>query len=315
MAVLCLISVSTITSSCSKDLKPTPMEVDSLKSVLPKQIIYEVPGTGQGAHTNVVSIKYDTINHLIQLYEDDTTNANPYDKLLASYSFNNDGYLVTFEIRANNLADLYFTNEIVEIHRLSNNNISYIVYNDRDYNQTDTTFYKYQTVAGRTDISTDGIGGYFENNTIYHYDNNFRLMAYENDYASGNFSYNLNNSISKIVGKGIGDNVAEFSYASGISDEKEDLTGRLFTGKDYYLWDLKELNPFVFNLDADYDNFSISATNPYHITTMKDTHQPDASPTGIEEGTFTYELNENKLLSKVTYKIDGKLEGIVMFKY
>ena len=32
-----------------------------------------------------------------------------------------------------------------------------------------------------------------------------------------------------------------------------------------------------FYLDPDYDDYDFSATNPYHLTYMKDTHQPDGS--------------------------------------
>ena len=36
---------------------------------------------------------------------------------------------------------------------------------------------------------------------------------------------------------------------------------------------------------------------------------------GIEEATLTYELNDNKLLSKVTFYDDGAMYGMAMFKY
>lgn len=321
LAALCLFSVSVFTISCSKDSTSTPDQIDSLKSILPKQIIYEVPGAGQGAGINVVSIKYDTLNRNIQLYEDDTTNANPYDVLLATYRFNQDGYLLQFESTDHSLANMDYQNTIIDFHREANNNISYITYRDKSkaVEYTTTTAYTYKTESGGTVITTEGSNAYFFGACDYHYDANFNLISYQasyyTDYANGILSYNANNSINKISGLGVGENLTEFSYTSGMPDQKEDLLERVLLGKDYYLWDLKLLNPFVFDLDMDYDNFLLSATNPFHVTSMKDTHQPDASPTGIETATFTYELNKEQLLWKVTQKIDGELAAVVTFKY
>lgn len=289
-------------SSCKKNADQVPPEtIDSVKSVLPKQIIW----TTEGIEADIISIKYDTLNHKIELYKDDTTNSNPYDQLVISYSFNNDGYLVSCVI--NNpllytpLLNMNFENTTVSINRKSDNKINYIAYDDRDYHRKDTTFYTYQSESGATKITTSGLSGYFEGSTIYRYDDNCNLLEYQGEYANATFQYNPNNSISKMIGKGIGDNVADFSYSSGIPDDKEDLLCRLLVGKDYYLWDLKDLYPFQFALDSDYDNYLISATNPFHLTHMKDTHQPDAAPTGIEDATMAYELNDQKLLSKVTF--------------
>ena len=284
-------------SSCKKDADQVPPEtIDSLKSVLPKQIILQE----EGSEAEVVSIKYDTLNHKIELYEDDTTNSNPYDKLAVSFSFNNDGYLINYIVNTSGL-DNDFENTTININRKADNKINYIAYDDSDYDERDTTFYTYQSESSGTKITTNGIAGYFEGSTIYRYDNNYNLLEYQGEYANATFQYNPNNSISKMVGSGIGDNVADFSYSSGIPDDKEDLLCRLLIGKDYYLSDLKELYPFNFYLDPDYDNYMISATNPYHLTRMKDTHQPDAAPTGIEEATMAYELNDQQLLSKVTF--------------
>ncbi len=68
-----------------KNTAPLPPEtVDSIKAVLPKQVIWTDPYLFDT--TIVLSIKYDTVNYQIQLFFDDTTNANPYDQLAATYT-------------------------------------------------------------------------------------------------------------------------------------------------------------------------------------------------------------------------------------
>ncbi len=310
--LLASFSLTTITS-CNKGDEPTPQTIDSIKSVLPKQIIWK-----EGLTTaTVFSIKYDTANYKIELYEDDTTNSNPYDKLAISYAYNKDGYLINFDTNIPEFWGGIFDNGSVNIKRDADNKIIYIAYNDRDYNEKDTSFYNYQLVSGGTNISSlGGSNGYFEGSTVYNYDNDNKLLGYSSDMGQGSatFSYNANNSLSKIIGKGIGENQADFSYTSGIPDEKEDAFYEILLGKDYYLWDLSDLFPFNFYLDPDYDNYFISATNQYHVSKMKDTHQPDGG-SGIEEATLSYELNENNFLSHVTFKIDGDLEGDIKLKY
>ena len=308
-----VIFISVSITSCNKGDEPKPDQVDSIKSVLPKQIIWN-----EGVTTaTIFSIKYDTANYKIELYEDDTTNSNPYDRLAISYAYNKDGYLITFDTNISGFWGGIFDNGTVSIKRNEDNRIIYIAYNDRDYNETDTSFYNYESVNGGTNISSiGGFNGYFEGTTVYNYDVDNKLLAYSSDMGQGNatFSYNANNSLKQIISQGIGDNQSDFSYASGIPDEKADAFYKILLGKDYYLWDLSDLFPFTFYLDPDYDNYFISATNQYHLTNMKDTHQPDGG-SGIEEAILSYKLNENNLLSHVTFKIDGDLEGDIKLKY
>lgn len=306
------ISAVSITS-CNKGDEPKPNQIDSIKSVLPKQIIWN-----EGVTTaTVFSLKYDTANYKIELYEDDTTNLNPYDKLAISYAYNKEGYLINFDTNIPEFWGGIFDNGSVTIKRDADNKIVYIAYNDREYNEKDTSFYNYETVSGGTNISSlGGSNGYFEGSTVYNYDNAYKLLGYSNDMgqSSATFSYNANNSVKQIVSKGMENNQADFSYSSGIPDDKADVFYEILLGKDYYLWDLGDLYPFSFYLDPDYDNYLISATNQYHLTNMKDTHQPDGG-SGIEEATLNYELNGDKLLSHVIFKVDGELEGDIKLKY
>jgi len=281
---LAFFSLFISTTSCNKDDEPTPERVDSIKSVLPKQIIWKV----LDQDSIIISIKYDTANHKIELYADDPSTSNLYDKLGSTYTYNNDGYLVNFS-----QADY-----------------------DHAGNGKDTTFYNYQSVSNGVNITTTSDFG----TVLYKYDNNYNLLQYQGataDDYSATFQNNANNSINKMLVTGFfeGTNESAFSYSSAIPDDKEDLLCRLLIGKDYYLWDLKKLYPFLFYLNIDYDNYMISATNPFHLTSMKDTHESNSDGISIEEATLTYELNSSKLLSKVTFKIGGEENGSVIFNY
>ncbi|MDQ6903463.1 MAG: hypothetical protein M3139_10680 [Bacteroidota bacterium] len=311
-----VISFILISFSCQKSFDTVPPQtIDSVKSILPKQINWSVSG-----YSVVLSIKYDTANRRIELYEDDTTNSNPYDRLAISYAFNNDGYLVNYttNITSNFTLGVYFEHGTVNINRDANNKINYIAFGNLDNNKKDTSFYTYQAVSGGVKILTAGTNGYHDYNTTYHYDNNNNLLDYHGDFSndySATHSYNANNSLNKILVKSPSNNQTDFLYSSGIPDEKEDLLFNLLIGKDNYLWDLKELYPFLIYLNPDYDDYDFSVTNPYHLTSMKDTHQPDGTGSGIEQASLTYAVNQNKLLSKVTLYIDRQIEGTVLFKY
>jgi hypothetical protein len=311
--------IITTNTSCNKGDEPTPEIIDSVKSILPKQIIfYQISDEPDSLR---LSLKYDTVNRKVELYEDDPATPDLYDKLAMRSTFNDDGYLVKFEMNSDKFLDASFYDATININRASNNEINYIAYDDRDINQKDTSIYTYKPVGDGTEITTSGYQSYFEGTVSYKYDKDNKLLSYQfqpnTTYGIAQFYYNTNNSISKVEKTGGDyDNVAEFSYTSGIPDDKEDVLGRVLFGKDYYLWDLKDMNPFIFYLDADYDDYPISFTDPYHITRMQDTHKPDADPDGIEGVNISYELNENKLVSKVTIKYDDyDVPGIILFKY
>ncbi len=75
---------------------------------MPPQII--TIATNDNADYNdslAISIKYDTANNSIELYEADSTNSNPYNKLALKYLYNNDGYLISVnQYDRNNFADI-----------------------------------------------------------------------------------------------------------------------------------------------------------------------------------------------------------------
>ena len=309
--------ILTSTTSCNKGNEPTPQTIDSVKSILPKQVIFN----SDNPDSLIVSFKYDTLNHKVELYEDDPATSNLYDKLVITSTFNNDGYLVSYEINTDKFDETDFDNAVINLNRASKNEINYIAYYDREFNRKDTTFYTYEPVSNGTKITTIGYQSYFEDTTYYNYDKENKLLSYQFSYGdpvNSQFYYNLNGSLSKIVKTG-GDyeNLAEFSYTSGLPDDKENMMDRILLGKDYYLWDLKVLSPFTVYLDGDFDDYPLSLTDPYHLTRMQDTHRPTSfQPDGKEGLNISYELNENKLLSKLTVKYDnaGEVEKI-LFKY
>ena len=319
LSLLLLLTFVFITVSCNKNVDNIPPEtIDSVKAILPKQVIL-VNGTTDTLVTT--SFKYDTLNHKVELYEDNRATPNLFDKLVITFSFNNDGYLIGYLINTDIFGNTSFDNALITINRASDNKIKYIAYYDREKGEKDTTFFTYELINGNTKIAVKGDWAYLEGNTDYTYDANNKLLSYQ--FAGGGseiarFNYNPNNSLSKVVKTGGDfDNVIDFSYASGLPDDKENMLERILLGKDYYLWDLKVLSPFTFYLDADYDDFPISFTDPYHFTRMQDTHKPNAAPTGIEGFNMIYNVNQDKLLSKITIIPDDKTfdGGMVLFRY
>ena len=308
-----------MTISCQKELDPfTPETIDSVKSILLKQMIVD---SGQ-PDSAIFSFKYDTLNYTVEVYEDDPSTPGIFDKLVITSTFNKDGYLLSFNINTDQFYNASYMNAVITINRTSDNKINYVANYDRENEEKDTIFYTYESVSEGIKISTERTMAYFGYN-YYTYDKNNKLLSYQFADAYGavaQFHYNANNSLKKIVKTGGSyENVAEFSYTSGLPDAKEDMLFSLLLGKDHYLWDLMELSPFSIYLDSDYDDgYPVSFTNPYHLTRMQDTHRPsDYLPTGIEGFNITYELNENKLLSKltITYDEDDEDNRIVLFKY
>lgn len=303
-----------IISSCQKEIDPTPETIDRIKSLLPKQISHSWRmGLVDSQEDDIsyrweedsvtFSIKYDTMNRKIEFYLFDRVSNSPSDKPVFFYTFNKGGYLVNFA--ASSGMPYNYRDVVIEIKREADDRVHSIIYDHKELGRRDTTFYRYQALADDIYITSEGYGGYDYGTMVYHYNHKNVLLEYKwnsgDDYFS-TFYYNADGSLSKMNNKGpAGYNVSEFFYSSSLPHQQEDWLCRLLLGKDYYLPDLWVLNPFMFFLDPDYDNYSISPTNPYHITKMVDTHKPDASPSGIEVGTMQYKYNAQNLLTTVTF--------------
>jgi hypothetical protein len=301
-------------TSCQKETDtPGPGTIDSLKAILPKQIIYTdltfPPGTG----TDIFSIKYDTANGKIDVYLDDTTNANPYDLLEISYTYNSSGYLVSYKkFNSGQLSEESF------IERSADNKITRIAYEEKNYSK-DTILFSYQIAGGQTKINTIEKFYYQANppsinNYSYTYDAGNKLT--HSQVSGGGLTtvqYNANSSIKKTIYADVNySNETNLFYTSGISDGKEDAIVKTFLGKDYYM-------PFIgqyYYLSIFYDNeyISVSATDPYHPTRIQSITNNSGS-VSTEERSLSYELNAQQLLSRVTGSLNGVQDAVIRFKY
>jgi hypothetical protein len=304
-----------VSASCQKETDtPPPGTIDSLKTALPKQIFVTdlllPPATG----TDVASIKYDTANRKIELYIDDTTNTNPYDQLATSYIYNNSGYLVSHKI-----LDAGVIEESYSIERSADNKIINIAHLDNFLNIKDTTFFNYQTVSNGTKITTIEHFYYpaspvFIDTALYTYNTDFKLtQVLTSGGGVTNYEYNTNNSIKKLLFLSPdASNETNFFYTSGLADGKEDVLVRTLLGKDYYIQNLRDFYYFVSFADNEY--ITVSATDPYHPTRMQDITNNNGS-VSTEERTWSYELNAQQLLSKVTGCLNGVQDAVIRFKY
>jgi hypothetical protein len=237
------ITATIVIASCQKtNDNPTSSQIDSIASALPKQIIDAYTfdslnlGTSTVTHTYVVSIKYDTINHRIDLYEDDTTNSNPYDALLATYKYNNDGFLTSFTQSSIDYSR-FGTTFTATINRNADNTISSIVDVPISGGWVDSTIYTYQALNGDKSIST--VLRSYENQLLdytykvtynYNADNSLTKVSNE-DQGTYTYSYNPNNSLQSfsLQGTDITAN-ANYSYSSGLPDQKADVFLRTLLG-------------------------------------------------------------------------------------
>jgi hypothetical protein len=311
-ALVCMASIS-----CQKGVdSPSPGSIDSLKAVLPKQIIYTDLTAPPAIATIAVAIKYDTNNRKIDLYIDDTANTNPYDLLEASYAYNSSGYLVSHKI-FDELTGI--PEEIYTINRSGDNKIVWMVYENKVSNHLDTTFFNYQPVSGGTKITTV-LHSYYQaslfsiDTTLYTYSGDFKISQI---LASGGgrttYEYNANNSLKKLTFLSPDEsNETNMFYTSGITDDKEDFLLRALLGKDYYLQNIKEFYYFITYLDNEY--ILVSATDPYHPTRM----QSVTKNNGLlftDERTWSYELNAQKLVSKINSSFNAQQDIVLRFKY
>ena len=314
-AAICLIAVATLSSSCQKDPNHESSQKDSLLSVLPKQIIWTSDNLTDSIFTEVFSIRYDTLNHQIGIYIDDTTNSNPYDRLVASYVYNNSGYLIkaTGVIWQYAAFSPYWDNTFdeLEITRDLDNKIIYT----RGEGSQDSLYYFYKKTSTGTSIMTifyKRDTPFFNDTTITQYDNNFRILSTSRSKSDATtFEYNPNKSPSKKESSFMSEH---FFYASNEQVEKVDLFSNLLLGKDNYIKQISGLYPFQFAGGLMYGNeFALSATNPYHFTHIEESNIPILGPNG--QADMHYEFNERKLLSKVTFEYNGAFHGMAVFNY
>ena len=133
-------------------------------------------------------------------------------------------------------------------------------------------FYNYQSVNGSTTIST--ILRSYESQVLldtaavtYYYSADNSLTRADNDQGTYTYTYKANNSLQAFSLQGTDLSInGTYSYTSGLTDGKTDVFLQTLLGKDYYLLDLKQLDPYFLSIDADFENIGNSITDPYHVT-------------------------------------------------
>jgi hypothetical protein len=301
----------TCTISCNKDQPPKPEQVDSVNSILPKQIIIDYPSQYGALEDKVVSFKYDTANYKIELYSDDTTNTNPYDELLATYTFNKDGYLI--KCTGIDLSEFWDDAEVT-INRAADNKVISVVYHYTGGGDDEITTFKYEPLGGGIKITTVYHWDQDEADTaIYEYNDEGRILniplfqgtqnLYFSPISTGMneefvYTYNADKSLKEVSRKMDEDVIIKMKmdYSSGIPANNKDWLSELLLGKDYYLLNLSTLNPFSFFVVGEVDPYMISATNPDHVSHIEETIIFNSNATNA---TMAYQFNDKNLLSSV----------------
>ena len=251
---------------------------------LPKQFVLK---HFTDAYIEVWSMQYDTVNRHINVYYDDTTNANPYDALKASYQFNEDGYLVK-SINSDGT-----TEETSIISRDANNRIRYITNHDEYFENPDTSFYAYENIGDSVRISIerrayldqDVVRGFY----IYTYKNNLlqNLRMNSSDFL---YTYQYQQSkLTKLEWVRNSDFIRmAITHQTPAPDESRDIYQELILGKDYYLQDIRDM--YFFFLFRDSRFLTLSASDPHHIASFLYSYKSED-----DEGTIntfcSYEFN------------------------
>lgn len=323
--MLCMVAFT----SCNKNPgnNPTPKQIDSLKAALPKEIIgyYSYDSSGVTIpHSYVVAIKYDTVNRAVQFYLDDTTTNNPYAILGETYTYNSSGYLTSVK-ESDNLNDIDPSDNSynVTINRDANNKIIYVSETSIDGSVYDSIFYNYQAVSGGTNITT--FNHYRENETnfgidttTYSYNSNNGLtqLTEVGFQTITNYILNANNTVKSYTTTDYTNITnANYFYASGLPDGKADAFVQALLGKDYYMPDIFGQDQFVYSyaLGNGVDDFNISFTDPYHISSA--TLQFSGFGSGPETATWSYQLNTQNNVTQVNYSNNFNDVQTVKIKY
>jgi YD repeat-containing protein len=326
--LLMILTATIVIASCQKtNDNPTPSQIDSIASALPKQIIDTYTydslnlGTSTVTHTYIVSIKYDSINHRIDLYEDDTTNSNPYDVLLATYKYNNDGFLTSF-IQSSIDYSRFATTFTATINRNPDNTISSIVEVPITGSEVDSTIYTYQSLNGDNSIST--VVRSYDNQLLdytykvtYNYNaSNSLTKVLNEDQGTYTYSYNSNNSLKSfsLQGADITAN-ADYSYSSGLPDQKADVFLQTLLGKDFYIFDIRTFDPYILSVDEDFEYMGNSITDPFHVSNATLSSYSPATPDPFStSATWTYQLNTQNNVTKMNFN-GGSEQHVYTLKY
>jgi hypothetical protein len=280
----------TVLIACQKQISSLEEEEETeqpeeIIQQLPKQIVLK---HFTDSYIEVWSMQYDTANRRINVYYDDTTNANPYDVLKASYQYNADGYLIKV-IESDGTDE-----ETSVISRDANNRIRYITNHDEYFENTDTSFYNYENISDSVRVSIER-RAYLDqdvekSNYAYTYKNK-SLQTLRLNFSDFLYNYQYQqNKLTNMEWVSNGDFIrVAMIYQTPAPDETRDLFQELILGKDYYIQDIRDM--YFFFLFRDSKFLTVSASDPHHLAKFSFTYKNED-----EEGGFrivcTYEFNQ-----------------------
>ncbi|MBC6490654.1 hypothetical protein ACFSQD_19605 [Flavihumibacter stibioxidans] len=278
----------TVFTACQKEINSLEEEIEQPEQIpgqLPKQIVLK---HFTDNYTEVWSMQYDNANRRINVYYDDTTNANPYDVLKASYQFNTAGYLVKF-INSDGIDE-----EISEISRDANNRIRYITNRDALVGEIDTSFYSYEN-SGTQLKHTIERHAYWDQSVekridTYTYNNNV-LQNLRPGINGFDIVYQYQQN--KLTNTGWSGNgnffTMSIAYLTPDPDEPKDLFLELVLGKDHYVQDIRDM--YFFFVFQDRGFLTLSASDPHHVNSFSFVYKSEDDE-GTDETVCSYEFND-----------------------
>jgi hypothetical protein len=279
-----VVLVLLIGSSCQKEISPDNFDSTNTDgSYALRRIKIHHPSSSDPLDV-VVSFQYDTVNRKLNIYFDDTTTSNPFDRLAATYQFDANGYLT----RCDALDD-YTSNAIRPDFAITRNSIGQIEkiiefdaeeLNGISYN--DTVYYSYEQSGVQT-IVQDSVrfytNSYFNTRrTTY----NSQNKPISEEYSTFNVSPGLNYSYinDRLSSATSSYNTTSFTYDNTIvSNEWQSLPQSLL-GKDYYI--LKQ-SPLTFRLSY---TFMSMILEPDFETVYNPLLTPPLSTIKVQGATF-----------------------------
>lgn len=299
-------------AACNKTDSPKPPVEEQLLNRLPRKVIYQeqyINGEEENYATGV-SFQYDTVHHVIRSFAEDTssTSTNTYRTLLAEYTYNKDGYLVRYDEIAED-----GTTETSILSRQSDNRLKYITNLDHYPTQNDTAYFQYENVNGQTRLNLTRPGSAWQSADVSFYYNNDSILVkteYNQEQHTTNYTYNGKKMMS-MQHNGF-DAAINLGYTSGLPDRAADSLMRVFLGPDYYLQPLRVFYPFT--LIYEDDMVTVSATDPYHPTSLQVSPGLSETPGGITYN-IKYSYDGLNRLTKVEMEYPGKHTGSFRFLY
>ena len=275
--------------ACQKQISSVETITEQPSTTLPQKIIFT---DWEETTSTVLAIKYDTADNSINIYQDDTTTTNQYDQLRYSYQYNADGYLIQY---IDHLGLEKGTRQIV---RDQANRIQYITNHDYFNRDIDTSFYTYDFAGPSLQITAKRksdffVGSDFIQTVIFTYkDNLLQTLQYVQD--SLNYTFEYNGSMLTGIKSANTDHQTTFfcSYQTSNPENKRDELLELILGKDYYLYDLREM--YFFALYRLPYVVLLSASDPHHVSASAYSYKDDENDL-IKSETYRYTFNEKQL--------------------